>query len=620
MPENPSKKQIHEFILENFSLPGSDLEFPEAADWSENIRLFDRLTDVKLRNWAKIVHRKWKFLLRKFHSVSTSALCDGCTSSHFSTPHPFVIPGGRFREFYYWDSYWIIAGLLVSEMYETAKGMILNFVSIVNQVGFVPNGSRIYYLNRSQPPMLVSMVSLYLKITEDVSILKDVLPALDKEYLFWDNYRSVFLDDSGRRVDPTQGATSIFKLSQFRVDVVSPRPESLVEDVQLGSRFENITERNRFFSNVATSAESGWDFSSRWFRSVRSDWASSFNRSYLIGNREEWDWQDSCRSEDIQPFFKGYFRMKRRDLRDPMKDLIHLDILNVVPLDLNSIMYYNERILASLHRDYSGNSIMRDFYEKAYRKRFTAMKKFLFDQKSSSWGDYNITSRTLTNKKPTSFDNPDFFYISDFSPLWFFPDAQHGNATTTYSSANDDSFDNNMDREISEIKQNLVKLLYKSFLQDVGANSLNRQLWQNPGGIPISPLPSGQQWDFPNAWAPYQYYMMNTLRKLSQDPSGQIVRNSTHFQQALDIAQKWINTTYCGWKRSGAFFEKYNVERPGYPGSGGEYRVQEGFGWTNAVILMTLDMFPEDLVTPSTCYAQDNSNDDCKIFPRILTM
>lgn len=68
--------------------------------------------------------------------------------------NPFIIAGGRFLEFYYWDSYWIIRGLLICEMYQSAKGMIENFLSVIDRFGFIPNGGRIYYLARSQLPLL----------------------------------------------------------------------------------------------------------------------------------------------------------------------------------------------------------------------------------------------------------------------------------------------------------------------------------------------------------------------------------------------------------------------------------------------------------------------------------
>jgi alpha,alpha-trehalase len=92
-----------------------------------------------------------------------------CTSDVFNHPlrhsliamqHPFLVPGGRFRELYYWDTYWVIKGLLTSGMLSTATGMVSNLVDLVHRFGFVPNANRRYYLNRSQPPYLTQMVEL----------------------------------------------------------------------------------------------------------------------------------------------------------------------------------------------------------------------------------------------------------------------------------------------------------------------------------------------------------------------------------------------------------------------------------------------------------------------------
>ena len=63
-------------------------------------------------------------------------------------PNPVVVPGGRFREIYYWDSYWVIRGLLVSGMTDTAAGLVGNLMAMLAAVGHVPNGARVYYLNR----------------------------------------------------------------------------------------------------------------------------------------------------------------------------------------------------------------------------------------------------------------------------------------------------------------------------------------------------------------------------------------------------------------------------------------------------------------------------------------
>ncbi len=69
-----------------------------------------------------------------------------------------LVPGGRFRESYYWDTYWIILGLIASDMLSTAEMLLDNFAAIINRYGFIPNGFRVYYLNRSQPPYFFMMV------------------------------------------------------------------------------------------------------------------------------------------------------------------------------------------------------------------------------------------------------------------------------------------------------------------------------------------------------------------------------------------------------------------------------------------------------------------------------
>lgn len=85
----------------------------------------------------------------------------------------FVIPGGRFRELYYWDTYWIISGLLLCDMQKTARGIIENFIYIVKKNGFIPNGSRKYYLQRSQPPLFITMANSYYEKTGDIDFIKD---------------------------------------------------------------------------------------------------------------------------------------------------------------------------------------------------------------------------------------------------------------------------------------------------------------------------------------------------------------------------------------------------------------------------------------------------------------
>ena len=72
--------------------------------------------------------------------------------------NPYVVPGGQFNEMYGWDSYFIIRGLLREHRTELAKGMVENFFFEIDHYGGVLNANRTYYLTRSQPPFLSSMI------------------------------------------------------------------------------------------------------------------------------------------------------------------------------------------------------------------------------------------------------------------------------------------------------------------------------------------------------------------------------------------------------------------------------------------------------------------------------
>lgn len=93
----------------------------------------------------------------------------------------------------YWDAYWIIRGLIASEMYESAKKMIQNLAEmvkrwnihsiiwnlVIHRFGMVPNGGRVYYLRRSQPPLLAPMLFEYFQHTLDWPFLYQMLPILE---------------------------------------------------------------------------------------------------------------------------------------------------------------------------------------------------------------------------------------------------------------------------------------------------------------------------------------------------------------------------------------------------------------------------------------------------------
>ena len=140
---------------ENFLPAGVDLQHSEPVDFEPNPTFTQKISSPGLREFGYFIHSIWPQLFRR---VDPQVREHQQRHSLLALPHPIVVPGGRFRESYYWDSYWIVEGLLVSGLTSSARGVIKNLLSYIESFGFVPNGGRCYYMDRSQPPMLSEMV------------------------------------------------------------------------------------------------------------------------------------------------------------------------------------------------------------------------------------------------------------------------------------------------------------------------------------------------------------------------------------------------------------------------------------------------------------------------------
>lgn len=267
--ENPTRQQLAEFLEVNFE-DGNELEDWNPTDYKSQPRFLREINDVVVRDFARNLVRLWPILARK---IRPEVMQNADMYSLIPVPNGFIIPGGRFREFYYWDSYWIIQGLLISEMHDSAKGMIENFISMVAKYGFIPNGGRIYYLNRSQPPLLTLMAASYFEATKNVKWLTQNIKYFDQELNFWLNKRTISFRKGNKN----------YTLGHYSSESGTPRPESYVEDMKTASFFEDEEKRARCFSELKSGAETGWDFSSRWI--FDSNGGNYANLSYIETSR-----------------------------------------------------------------------------------------------------------------------------------------------------------------------------------------------------------------------------------------------------------------------------------------------------------------------------------------------
>ena len=394
-------------------------------------------------------------------------------SSLIPLPKPYVVPGGRFREVYYWDSYFTMQGLVESGRTDLVKSMLDNFAHLVTTDGHIPNGNRTYYLSRSQPPYFAAMVGLYATATDTNQALP-YLDALEAEHAFW--------MEGADRLAPGEAHRRVVKLRDGAVlnrywdDRPEPRPESYREDYLLGQTVP-AAQREALYRNIRASAESGWDFSSRW-------------------------------------------------MRDP-KDLRTLETTDLVPVDLNALLYNAERTIAALRafRGKGGDGPVAAQYLRMAEDRRNALLAFAYDPAEGYFFDVRWRTGERVTDRPT---------LAAAAPLYF------GLASPEQGRA-------------------VAARLQRDFLK--------------PGGFVTTQIASGQQWDAPNGWPPLQWLAIQGVSRYGRGDVAEDARN------------RWLALNRRTYRVTGKMTEKYDVTDLSKRAGGGEYPTQDGFGWTNGVAL-----------------------------------
>ncbi len=396
-----------------------------------------------------------------------------------------MVPGGRFRELYYWDSYFTMLGLAQSGRRDLVQDMIGDFAALIDRYGHIPNGTRTYYLGRSQPPFFFEMVAL-LEPADPAAAWARYLPQLRREYAFWMAGAAALRAPGAHRrvVRLADGAL----LNRFWDDVDEPRDESWREDVELAHG--SGREPAQLYRDIRAAAESGWDFSSRW-------------------------------------------------LRDP-KSLASIETTNIVPVDLNSLLFGLEQAIRAGCARSADRSCEADFTHRATARR-QAIDHYLWDEARGFYADYRWTTAQSTGVLSAATLYPLFAALAS-----------------------------------AERSVRVARTVRAALLQ--------------PGGLNATTVTTGQQWDAPNGWAPLQWIAVRGLRDSGQQAL------------AATIACRWLVNVTAVYARSGRLVEKYNVSNSS-GGSGGEYPLQDGFGWTNGVTRQLLALYPTfaDIATADRC-------------------
>ncbi|MEO7209148.1 MAG: alpha,alpha-trehalase TreF [Steroidobacteraceae bacterium] len=450
-----SREALQAFVAENFVLPaqtsGTALPAAEPVSISRHIDLL------------------WDQLTR----TTTSA---PPYSSLLPLPESYVVPGGRFRELYYWDSYFTMLGLVESGRHDLTLHMVQDFASLIDTYGHVPNGTRTYYLSRSQPPFFFAMVGL-LSSDDPAASYSSYLPQLRREYAFWmQGEKSLGRGMAHRRVvSMPDGAV----LNRYWDDADTPRDESYREDTGLAQRSGRIPKQ--VYRDVRAAAESGWDFSSRWFADG--------------------------------------------------KTLETINTTEIIPIDLNSLLFGLEQAIGLGCARVHDTACATEFNHRATARR-AAVTHYLWDSAGGVFRDYRWVKRAQVPRISAATLYPLFVALASK------PQAVAVAAT---------------------VSRDLLKA----------------------GGIVTTPMVTGQQWDAPNGWPPLQWIGISGLRHYSILPL------------ADSVACRWMVGVNRLYAQSGKLVEKYDVMTTGRAGGGGEYPLQDGFGWTNGVMRKLIALYPK---------------------------
>lgn len=285
----------------------------------------------------------WPILTR-----SSDSIVEG--SSLIPLPQPYVVPGGRFREVYYWDSYFTMLGLVESREFQLIEHMLDNFAYLIDRVGHIPNANRTYYASRSQPPFFSQMVKL-LAEHQGNRIYTKYKQALKKEYDFWmkgsNNLSAPYL-----RCVPTQNGV----MNRYFDDKNTPREDSYKEDYILVSSLEG---NNKMYTDIRASAESGWDYSSRWF-----------------------------------------------------KDGIHMQTIattDIIPVDLNALLYGLEEVLTiAFKKDVAYVTQLKE----SMNNRIAFLNTYCWDSKNGVYNDYDWVKEQQTSARTLAMAYPLFFKMA----------------------------------------------------------------------------------------------------------------------------------------------------------------------------------------------------------------
>jgi alpha,alpha-trehalase len=415
----------------------SVLYLPEDFPEPDSVKKLETECKVQVERLPTVIHHPGEIDMSKIHPHGLLFL-----------PNSYVVPGGRFNEMYGWDSYFILLGLLKDDRIALAKGMIDNFLFEIEHYGTVLNANRTYYLTRSQPPFLTSMI-----VALDQAEKKSGHD--DKQWLAR-AYEVAAQDYQNWMHDPhLAGSTGLSRYYDFGS---GPAPESVQDETGVHRK-------------VAAYFASRPDLGQRYLveqkgPSPQPDAGAGAPYTVEACDVETTMERRGCDAGGVVTLSSDYYKGDR-SMRESGFDISFrfgpygAATHHYAPVCLNSLLYKTEKDLEAISREL-GNSANADGWKRRAEQRKGLINQYLWDAGRGLFFDYDLQNSTRSS----------YEYVTTFYPLWA------GLATPEQAKA---------------VDQNL-------------------RIFERAGGLVTSTKETGGQWDSPYGWAPLELLGVEGLR------------------------------------------------------------------------------------------------------------
>lgn len=385
-------------------------------------------------------------------------------------PNQYIVPGGRFNEMYGWDSYFILLGLEAEHREKLAKGIVDNFLFEIEHYGGILNANRTYYLTRSQPPFLTSMIRTVLEDpasfpdtvagrTAEQQWLQRAYALAEKDYSLWTRpehragaTRLARYWDYGSGPVPEMADASSYYPDIIRFLVAHPSPAAAGFLVR-GSEDPNAAEAARL-KQTSCDVYASVVCMRAWYGGYR------LSRNFYKGDRamRESGFDTSDRFGPFSGATEDY-----------------------APVGLNCLLYRYERDMEHF-AFLLGRARDAQHWDRLAMARSAAIHRYLWRPREGVFADWDFVHARASH----------YAFITSLYPLWT------GVATR------------------QEAKSIEAKL----------------NLFERPGGLSTSNYDSGLQWDEPYGWAPTNWIAVAGLYATGYRKDA--ARIAAHFDATVD--------------------------------------------------------------------------------------